>query len=297
MKNVDFILGGYKPLNTPLHRMDARIKIIALIVLMVILFIPYGNSAESSYPYAMSMLMGGAIAVFILILAGIGRISPLRMLSSLKSIIPLLVIVALLDIFFYHPNADFLNQKVLFKIGSGWPIYESSLWFTGYVLERIVVTILGTMTIVSATKPMDISYAVEWYLKPLELVKVPVKAFSMLTSLALRFIPVLSEQAQRIQKAQAARGLDSRNGTLAVKFKSLAGLMLPLLLLSCQDAIQVAEAMEARGYDPRGKRTRYRSQKASGADFGWLFLFALILAGCLFLCLYRSNGLRIDLFM
>ncbi len=287
--------GVYRPLKTPIHRLDGRVKVILLIVMMVVIFIPYGNPAQSPYPYATSMIVGAGLGLIVIGLAALARVQPLRFLKAVGGMWFLLVFIILLNVFFYRPGENFLNRDILFYAGT-WPVYETSFWFAGYVCERVILTILATLVITSATEPMEISYAFEFFLSPLKLVKIPVAAFSMMMSLALRFIPVLSTQANRIQKAQAARGLDARNGRLKDRFKSVLGLIIPLLMISIMDAVRSAEAMQARGYDPRAPRTHLRTSRFGLYDLGWLLGALLLLAGLLFLCLYRAGGLRLEIF-
>lgn len=288
-------LGTYRPLDTPVHRMDAKVKIVLIIALMVAIFIPYGNPAHSMYPYAMDMFVGACIFIGIAVLAGLARTPFTRILRTLGKMWFLILVVVVLNLFLYRPSDSFLNQNVLFYCGS-YPVYETALWYAGYVVERLVLTIISTLVVVSATSPMDLSNALEQLLSPLKLLKVPVAAFSMMMSLALRFIPLLSSEAERIRKAQAARGLDSSNGSVGERFRALIGLFIPLLAISFLDAVNVAEAMEARGYDPKAKRTRYHSSAFRPVDWVWLFLFLALLAGALFLCCYRVDGLRLDVF-
>ena len=288
-------LGFYRPLNTPIHKLDSRVKLILLVVFMVIIFIPYGNPANSPYPYATDLVVAGGILLLVTGLAALARVRITRVFKTIGRMWFLVVFVVVLNLFFYRPDESFANTRILFYAGN-WPVYETGLWFSGYVCTRVILTVISTLVITSATGPMEISDAFEFFLSPLKLIKIPVSAFSMMMSLALRFVPVLSSEAQRIQKAQAARGLDSKNGTFKDKFRSLFSLLIPLLLISFMDAIASAEAMESRGYDPRAKRTKYATRRFRIYDALWLCLAFILLAGMLFLSIYRIDGLRLEIF-
>ena len=294
MSDSASLLGSYRPLNTPLHRLNGLVKLLLLIALMVIIFLPYGNSEVSNDPYATDMIIGGAILILINILIILSKISVINIFKAILKMWFLIAFLILLNLFFYRPGSSFMNKDVLFTIGD-YPVYETGLWFAGYVIERIILTVMSTMVITSVTSPMELSRSFELLLYPLKLIKVPVTSFSMMMSLALRFIPLFASEAKRIQRAQASRGLDVQNGTLREKFKSLFSLTIPLIVISMTDAINSAEAMEARGYDPRAERTRYTQNRFRATDAIWIGVILLVLAGMLFLSLYRRDGLRIEI--
>ena len=133
------------------------------------------------------------------------------------------------------------------------------------------------MVLTSTTKPMDLTYGFEWYMTPLKLVKFPVHAVAMTLSIALRFIPTLLEESERIMKAQASRGVDFNRGGLGKRFKAIISLIIPLFVSAIDRSEELSNAMEVRGYDPRAKRTRYRVLR-----FGWRDLLAFLFVGALF---------------
>ena len=138
---------------------------------------------------------------------------------------------------------------------------------------------------------MDLTYAFEWYMTPLKLVRFPVHEIAMTLSIALRFIPTLLDETNRIMKAQASRGVDFNKGGLFKRFKAVISLIIPLFVSAIQRSEELSDAMEARGYDPRAKRTKYRKLM-----FGWRDIIALLVAlaifgGVLYLFIYDK---RID---
>lgn len=134
------------------------------------------------------------------------------------------------------------------------------------IMFRIYIMILITSLLTSTTKPMALTKAIEDLLIPLKLIKVPVHIIAMIISIALRFIPTLIEEAQRIMKAQASRGVDFKNGGIKSKSKSMVTLIIPLFVSAFAKAEDLGNAMETRGYDPYEKRTRYRAYPIKTRD-------------------------------
>ena len=128
-------------------------------------------------------------------------------------------------------------------------------------MARIFIMIISTTLLTSTTKPMSLAKGIEDLLLPLKLIKVPVHIIAMIISIALRFIPTLLEETQRIMKAQSSRGVDFKNGSIKSKVKALITLIIPLFVSSFTKAEELGNAMETRGYDPYAKRTRYRVLK------------------------------------
>lgn len=288
------VFGNYLPLNTRIHKIDARIKFLFLIIAITMIFLPYGNETNTSYPYAFSLIILSGLMILFGIIIVLSKIRLITILKSLKGILILLFVISILNMFFYKNKDE--GASPLFSIGST-NIYPSSFLWTGYLIARILLTLEITLIFTSTTKPMDISYAIEWYLKPPTLFKIPVTYLSMIMSLTLRFIPLLLTKSRKIQNAQASRGLDSKNGNIVIKFKSLFSLVIPLVIFSVYESIYVAQALDIRGYKPKEKRTRYKSNKFYKTDFIYLFILLLIFSGLLFLSIYKVNGLRIDLFL
>ena len=143
---------------------------------------------------------------------------------------------------------------------------------------------------------MDLTYAFEWYMTPLKVVRFPVHEIAMTLSIALRFIPTLLDETNRIMKAQASRGVDFNRGGLFKRFKAVISLIIPLFVSAIQRSEELSDAMEARGYDPRAKRTKYRK-----LIFGWRDIIALLFAlavfgGVLYLFIYDKRIETLNLF-
>ncbi len=273
--------GQYVPFNTPIHRMDTRVKLFLLVVFMVAIFLPYGNRVDVVYPYAMSLVVLGGIFVLLMIGLLISRISFGSLMKSMSFLWVLLFVVIILNFFFLKaPDWDSNSQKL----------------FIGYIIARIFLMVILSLMFASTTKPMDMTFALEWYLTPLRWLHVPTAAFSMTMSLALRFIPVLASEAKTIFKAQAARGLDYSNGKAKDRIKAIVSLLIPLITTSFHHASELAYALEARGYDPLGKRTRYRQYPFRFVDALWLIFGCVALASSLFFVYFQVDGSVIDIF-
>ena len=283
--------GQYVPFNTPIHRMDTRVKLFLLVVFMVAIFLPYGNRVDVVYPYAMSLVVLGGIFVLLMIGLLISRISFGSLMKSMSFLWVLLFVVVILNFFFW--KAPDLTSN--FEVGKE-KITSATFLFIGYIIARIFLMVILSLMFASTTKPMDMTFALEWYLTPLRWLHVPTAAFSMTMSLALRFIPVLASEAKTIFKAQAARGLDYSNGKAKDRIKAIVSLLIPLITTSFHHASELAYALEARGYDPLGKRTRYRQYPFRFVDALWLIFGCVALASSLFFVYFQVDGSVIDIF-
>ena len=277
--------GQYVPFNTPIHRMDTRVKLFLLVVFMVAIFLPYGNRADVVYPYAMSLVVLGGIFVLLMIGLLISRISFGSLMKSMSFLWVLLFVVIILNFFFWKAP-DWASKNIT----------SATFLFIGYIIARIFLMVILSLMFASTTKPMDMTFALEWYLTPLRWLHVPTAAFSMTMSLALRFIPVLASEAKTIFKAQAARGLDYSNGKAKDRIKAIVSLLIPLITTSFHHASELAYALEARGYDPLGKRTRYRQYPFRFVDALWLIFGCVALASSLFFVYFQVDGSVIDIF-
>ena len=174
------------------------------------------------------------------------------------------------------------SGDVLITIGS-WNIYTDALTQTLYIVIRLALMIMITTILTATTKPLELTLGIEDLLKPFKVIGVPAHDIAMMISIALRFIPTLIEETQRIMKAQASRGVDMENGKLMEKVKAILSLIVPLFVSAFQRAEELAYAMEARGYIPSRPRTRYKQLKMHGKDVALLLLSVLILVGMIVL--------------
>ena len=255
----DITLGQYYPGNSPVHRMDPRTKLILAIVYIVGVFL-IGN------------LPGYLLALAFLFLTV--RLSGLRFRYLLRGLRPLrfiLVFTFLLNLFFAS------GETVLFAAG---PItlrkeaLESALYFS----LRLVFLVMGTSVLTLTTSPVQLTDALEHLLHPLARLGFPAHELAMMMTIALRFIPTLLEEADKIKKAQMARGADFESGNLLARAKALIPLLVPLFVSAFRRANDLAMAMEARCYRGGENRTRLRALRYTRLDAYGCAAMAVFLA-------------------
>ncbi|MCQ2772176.1 MAG: energy-coupling factor transporter transmembrane protein EcfT [Bacilli bacterium] len=269
---ASFSLGKYVPFKTPIHKMDPRVKVAALIFLMVAVFLSYGS-------YTMTFTVMGALALLILILMLVSKTSILKFLKSLKSL--WFMIIFLLIIYIVMPRTTG-SLTPAFQI-KGYQFYWESFLDAGRILLRLVMMIALSMILTSTTAPLDLTFALEWYMTPFKLIGFPAHIIAMTISLALRFIPTILEDVDRIMKAQTSRGVDFEHGGFFKKIKAIISMIIPLFVSAFVRSDELANAMECRGYDPNGKRTRYKKLSFRVGDFFALLFVACVLAGSIYI--------------
>lgn len=256
MKN--FALGRYIPGNSIIHKLDPRTKLIAMIMIVVTIFIDVGFTGYL------------IIAVVVFGSVFLSKIPVKMILSALKPMMFMMVFLFVINIFVFQ-TGNLLFQFWIFKI------YDGAIRQTLYIIIRLVLLITTTTILTVTTKPLDLTLGLELLLKPLGVIKFPVHEFAMMISIALRFIPTIIEEALKIMKAQESRGVDFASGSLKEKLSTILSLIIPLFASAFQRAEDLANSMEARGYDPQAQRTRYRVLKFHFIDFvTMLFVSALL---------------------
>ena len=263
MTSITF--GRYTPYNTFTHKLDARNKLLLTILLIVGIFFQF-KVWSTTIVFILFLL------ILLNLLMLVSRVSFLQLLNSLKGM--WLLIIFMFAIYIFIPNPTYTGP-IAFNIG--FDVYWQAFYQAGYIILRLILMVALMMVLTSTTTPMNLTYAFEWYMTPLKLIKVPVHAIAMTLSIALRFIPTLLEETDRIMKAQASRGVDFNHGRLMKRFKAIISLIIPLFISAIDRSEELSNAMEARGYDPIAKRTRYRKLR-----FSWRDLIAFVLVGALF---------------
>lgn len=263
---ASFAIGRYVPYNSFLHKLDARTKIAATILLMVALFMDYPT-------WSMRALMGGILFIVLSIFLYVSKMKISSILSSLKSM--WFMVIFLLIIYILVPKEN-NTLGVAFSI-NGFVVYYDSFAEAARIIMRLVMMIMITMILTATTRPLDLTFALEWYMYPLRVFHFPVSEIAMMLSIALRFIPTLLDDADRIMKAQSSRGVDFKHGKLKEKIVGITSLIIPLFVSSFIRSDDLASAMECRGYDPREKRSRYRVYKFYFGDIlSIIFVIALV---------------------
>lgn len=263
-----FALGRYVPYDSWIHRLDPRLKILGTILLMVCVFFNYGT-------WSMRYLMMGVLFLVISLLVWRTKLSFRDLLGSLRHL--WFMVVFLLIIYIFLPNGNHVLPEAWNC--NGWIVYWDSFAEAGRILLRLVMMVELTLILTASTKPLDLTYALEWYLTPLKWIHFPAAEVAMTISIALRFIPTLLEDTQRVMKAQSSRGVDFEHGSLWKRLMGVTSLVIPLFVSSFMRSEELANAMECRGYDPQAKRTRYHVLRFSYRDAIALLLAVLLLTG------------------
>ena len=255
----DLVFGKYIPIDSVIHRLDPRAKLISLFIMIAAIFIP-----KSWYAF----LVIGVLLFIGLLLAKVG----IRMI--VKSFKPMMFMVLFLLVI---NCLTIKTGDLLFKIGS-FGIYKDAIFNTLFVVVRLMLMICVTTLLTATTKPLDLTLAIEWLLKPFEILHMPTHEIAMMVSIALRFIPTIIEETMRIMNAQKSRGVDFENGSISKKAVSILSLIVPLFSVAFERAYELADAMEARGFVPGAERTRYHVLKFRFTDFLFIGFCLCILA-------------------
>lgn len=279
--------GRYTFRETYVHHLDARNKIFLMILFMVGIFFQF-------HMWSTALLLSGlyfVILIAVMIFARVNFFSLFRSLSGMW-----MFIIILMAIYIFIPNNNYY-LPVAFKIGS-LEVQWDAFCQTAYIILRLILMIALTMVLTSTTKPMDMTYAFEWYMSPLKLIK-PLRflahEIAMTLSIALRFIPTLLDETERIMKAQASRGVDFNHGGLFKRFGAVIALIIPLFVSALERSEELANAMIVRGYDPRAKRTRYRLLRFTWRDAIAFVLIAGLFAGIIVLFVLDTKENPLDL--
>ncbi len=252
----DITLGQYFPGNSPIHRLDPRAKLVALILYIVALFL-----AEWFISYAIML------AVLILVVA-LSTVKPKALLRGMKPILILLIFTAVLNMF-YTPGRELVSFWIF-------TITYEGIVHAFFMVVRIMMLISCTFLLTYTTSPLALTDGLEGLLSPLKKIKVPVHELAMMMSIALRFIPTLIEETDKIMSAQRARGADFDSGNLIDKAKAMIPLLVPLFISAFRRADELATAMECRCYHGGAGRTRMNRLRFRPAD-GMFMLVALVL--------------------
>ena len=312
MDNI--IIGQYIPGNSLIHRLDARIKISILIIMIVALFVAH------------TIVVEAILLVFILFLIIISRIPILKVIKGLRAILFLVCFTAVLQlgnvrtgeyvvndifmnmtlynlliifalIFIYIFTRKFMPFRFIYLLllcalsfvlqyyfTTGPLLFKYEISFTddglirvGFIVLRLLNLVLLSSLLTFTTSPMDLKNGLESLMKPLKVIKVPVSEIAMMISLVLRFIPTLLEETSKIIKAQASRGADFNEAGLRQKMKQVISLLVPMFVVSFKRADDLANAMESRGYVIGEARTSIDVMKLTFKDYYALFLILALL--------------------
>lgn len=256
MNNIAF--GQYIPLDSKIHKIDPRIKIIIMVVLMLAVFM-----VPNFYGYGFMFL----VLLFAILLS---KLTIGFIVKSMKPVLFMMSILFVLNIFLIQ-TGDLIFEFLFLRV------HMDAVLQTLFIVFRLMLMIMITTLLTATTAPLDLTLGIEDLLKPLERFKVPAHEIAMMISIALRFIPTLIEDTQRIMNAQASRGVDLQEGKLKEKISGIISMIVPLFISSYHRAEDLADAMEARGYFPGKKRSRYKQLEVQFSDWFMLACSLLIL--------------------
>ncbi len=260
----DITLGQYFPGDTVVHRLDPRTKLVLVIVYIVTLFCA---KHVLTYAIALGALLGVIVA---------SKIKLKVILGSMKPLLFIIVLTGILNLF-YSQGEPLVSFWVF-------TITKEGIWNAVFMVLRITMLICGTFMLTYTTSPIALTDGIEQLLQPLKKIKVPVHELAMMMCIALRFIPTLIEETDKIMSAQKARGADFETGSLLSRAKALIPILVPLFISAFRRADELAVAMECRCYHGGEGRTRMKQLKFAARDHvaligGFLLMGVVIVLG------------------
>lgn len=244
----DITIGQYFPGKSVIHRLDPRIKILLTALYIAMLFMPKG-------------FVGLSVGIVYLILAFIVSGIPISMMiKSIKPIVPIIIFTGLLNLLFIDGGDVLVHWWII-------TITTEGIKTMVFMAVRVIFLICGTSLLTYTTSPITLTDAIERILSPLQKIKIPAHEIAMMMTIALRFIPTLIEETDKIMAAQKARGADLESGSFLQRAKALVPILIPLFVSAFRRAEELALAMECRCYHGGEGRTRMKQFKTSYRDY------------------------------
>jgi len=258
----DITIGQHYPGHSVLHRCDPRLKLAGTIAYIVVLFL-------ASNPLGMA-----CSALLLVFLYGMAKIPFRLVLKSLKPILPIVAFTAILNLFFITGETPVFTFWIL-------KVYPEGIRYAILLSARVCLLIAGTSLLTYTTSPIVLTDAIESLLRPLARLHLPVHELAMMMTIALRFIPTLIEETEKIMNAQKARGAMLDTGNFAQRVKALIPILIPLFISAFRRADELAMAMECRCYRGGEGRTRLKVLRFTRSDLVCAAVLALLLGGIL----------------
>ena len=256
----DITIGQHFPGNSVLHRCDPRLKLVGTIAYIVVLFV-----ASNPLGIALSLAL-------LALLYTVAQIPYRLILKSLKPIVPIIIFTAVLNLFFITGEGEPLVRLWIFSI------YEEGVSYAVLMAVRVVALIAGTSLLTYTTSPIVLTDAIESLLRPLQKLHFPVHELAMMMTIALRFIPTLIEEPEKIMNAQKARGAMLDTGKFTQRIKALVPILIPLFISAFRRADELAMAMECRCYHGGEGRTRLKQLRFTATDVRCTVVLVVALA-------------------
>ena len=267
MRDVSF--GQYYPAQSFVHKCDPRTKLLFLIAYIVAIFL-----AKNFYALGVCALVFFVIAAF----SGVPFKSLLR---SVKGVLFLLFFTAVLNLFFYSGETVLWSWKFI-------TITKEAIFFTLFLAVRLFLLVLSSAVLTLTTTPVALTDGIESLLKPLKYIRFPVHELALIMSIALRFIPILTDETGRIMNAQKARGADFETGGLIKRIKAIVPILIPLLISAFRRADELGDAMDARCYSGSKTRTKYKKLRFGWRDIVSAVLLLVLFAGVILLRVFTA---------
>lgn len=273
----DVTFGQYYPTQSFVHRMDPRAKIVLVIAYIVAIFL-----ANNFFGLA-------AVTLFLIIAVAFSRVPVGSVLRSVKMILFIIVFTAILNLFFYSSSSDLHILAQWWVITISWESIINMI----FLAMRLFLLVLGTSVLTLTTTPVALTDGIESLLTPLKWIHFPVHELALIMSIALRFIPTLIDETNRIISAQKARGANFETGGLIKRAKAMIPVLVPLLVSAFRRAEDLGDAMDARCYSGSKGRTKYKKLTFGWRDAVGLILLAGLITGVVFLNIYFGGKFAI----
>lgn len=257
MREVTF--GQYYPAKSPIHRLDGRVKILSTIIYIVLIFF-----IQTYVSYIIATL-------FLLLAVAMSKIPFRKVLKSIKPMLFLVIFIFLLNLFLTK-DGKVLGEWWIFRIT------DRGIDFALKMAIRLVLVVMGASILTLATTPTELTNAIESLLAPLKLIKIPVTDIAVIMSLAIRFIPTIVEETDKIMMAQKARGSGFDTGGFLTKIKAMLPILIPLFVSSFRRADELADALDARCYGVSKKRTKLKKSAIGLSDIIAMLTVCALLA-------------------
>lgn len=254
----DITIGQYFPGKSFIHKLDGRTKIVLTLLFLVFIVVCKNF-------YSLGLVCGFGIFTYLL-----SRISPKIIIKSLKPLVPIVLLTTILQLYYIKEGNLIFEWKFI-------SITDKGVFTAIFIAARIFTLLLVSSLLTYTTSPTDLTDSIEKLLSPLRVFKIEVHTFAMMMTIALRFIPILVDEIDRIMSAQKARGADFENGNIVKRIKALFPIFIPLFISAFKRAIELADAMYCRCYTGGEGRTRMRQMK-----FTWRDVVAIVVT--LFIC-------------
>ena len=277
MKDVAF--GQYYPVDSFVHRVDPRLKIVFLIAYIVAIFL-----ASNFYGLAACAFVLLAIILF-------SRVPFGKILRAVRGVTFLILFTAVINVLFHAGEKVYWSGPAVYWQWKLFAVTQEGIVFSLFLIIRLLLLVVCSSMLTYTTTPVALTDGIESLLTPLKWIHFPVHELALIMSIALRMIPILSDETERIKNAQKARGADFESGNVFKRVKALVPILIPLLLSAFRRADELGDAMDARCYMGGKKRTKYKKLRFTWRDLLGFFTGAALITGVVLLRVYLGAPL------